>query len=110
MLYDLGNQGLGCTFVCVPVVTPNHFRRNLSMTTKTSVNCFHRKERWPSIQPSVLVRLFNIHKRMSNFMSVWLTAGPYISAQTLGIEQHTAYLSGNTAVSSLPLGTYQKFK
>ena len=81
MLYDLDYQGFGWTSVYVPVLTPNYFRSSLVMTTETSVNGCHGEKRWPSIQPSVLFRLFIIHKRKSNSVSPWFAGGPYVSAQ-----------------------------
>ena len=103
-------QGFSWTSVYVPVLNQNHFSSSLVMTTETSVNCFHGEKRWPSIQPSVLVRLFIFHKRKSNSVSPWFAGGPYIFAQTWSLEQHSEYLSGNTTVSSLPLGTHHKFR
>ena len=66
MLYDLDYLGFGWTSVYVPMLTQNHLKSCLVMTTETSVNCFHGEKRWPSIQPSVLVRMFIIHNRKLN--------------------------------------------
>lgn len=60
----------------MPEVTPNHFRKSLALSS------VHGKKRWPSIQPTALVRLLNVHKTMSNLVSAGLAAWPYVSAQT----------------------------
>lgn len=86
MASDLRHHGIDRAFVCVPVLSTNYFRRSLVLTKEAPVNCFNGKERWILILSfllaRILVRVFSVHKRMSNLVSARLAPGPSISAQT----------------------------